>query len=349
MKFYLDKKRLIILFFLFSLFFYFWQGIFLPKDKNNISQKNFLIKKGESIKEIAYNLQQENLIKNKPLFYFYLLLKASYNKVQAGEYFISPSQSIAEITDKIISGEIAKERITIIEGWNLRDIGWNLENRGLVQAEELFELVGFPTIDYSQVEDLPSPEDFSEEFSFLKDKPKNVGLEGYLFPDTYDILLQEDIRTIVKKMLGNFDKKIKSDLRKEIVDQNKSIFEIITMASLLEREVKTVEEKKIVSGILWKRIKYNIPLQVDATITYITGKKTTKVSKEDTQINSRYNTYKYLGLPLGPISNPGLESIKAALYPKDSNFWYYLTVPGGKAKFSETLEEHNRKKYKYLK
>ena len=121
------------------------------------------------------------------------------------------------------------------------------------------------------------------------------------------------------------------------------------MASLIEKEVKTPEDKKIVSGILWKRLENSIPLQVDATISYITGKKGDSVSIEETKIDSPYNTYKYKGLPLGPISNPGLESIIASIYPENSDYWYYLSTPEGKTIFSKTLEEHNIAKAKYLK
>jgi len=120
------------------------------------------------------------------------------------------------------------------------------------------------------------------------------------------------------------------------------------MASLIEKEVKTKEDKEVVSGILWKRLKNNIPLQVDATITYLTGKKTTKIPLEDLQIDSLYNTYKYKGLPLGPICNPGLDSIKTAIYPKNSEYWYYLSTPEGATIFSKNLEEHNIAKAKYL-
>ena len=161
-------------------------------------------------------------------------------------------------------------------------------------------------------------------------------------------------------MLDNFDKKLTQDLRKEISRQSKTIFEIVTMASMLEKEVKDFEAKKLVSGILWKRLENGISLQVDATITYLAGKKTThpegvasrpygaRISIEDLQIDSPYNTYKYKGLPLGPISNPGLESILAAIYPKESDFWYYLSTPDGKTIFSKTLQEHNLAKAKYL-
>ena len=150
-------------------------------------------------------------------------------------------------------------------------------------------------------------------------------------------------------MLENFDLKLTLELRQEIASQEKTIFEIVTMASLLEKEVRTLDDRKLVAGILWKRLENKVPLQVDATVAYITGKKTTKVSKEDTEIDSAYNTYKYLGLPLGPICNPGIESIVASLYPQDSNYWYYLSTPEGETIFSRTLQEHNIAKAKYLK
>ena len=238
--------------------------------------------------------------------------------------------------------------MTIIEGWNLRNIGLYLENKEMFMTEELFELVGFPLIDYSKATDLLKPKDFSEEFDFLEDKPKNLGLEGYLFPDTYEIFFEEGIEDIVRRMLDNFDRKLTLELKEEIASQKKSIFEIVTMASLIEKEVRTIEDKKIVSGILWKRLKSRMPLQVDATISYITGRKTTEITKEELKINSPYNTYKYKGLPLGPICNPGLESIKAAIYPKQSEYWFYLSTPEGETIFSKTLREHNEAITKYL-
>jgi len=282
-------------------------------------EKIFLIKGGEGVKEIGANLEKEKLVRNQYLFDFYVFLTGKTKKLQAGGYLLSPSMNIVEITKKIVSGDVIKEKITIIEGWNLRDIGFYFENKGMFQAEEFWELAG----------------------------SSNVGLEGYLFPDTYEIPPKISLEDIVKKILQNFDKKL-APYRNEISGAGLTIPEVITMASLLEKEVKTLEDKKIVAGILWKRLKNNIPLQVDATITYITGKKTTKISKEETEIESPYNTYKYRGLPLGPICNPGIESIKAAIYPQDSLYWYYLSAPDSKTIFSKTLEEHNFAKAKFL-
>jgi len=351
----MNRKNYIFcfLFFILCSLFYLGQGIYLSKNSLETEQI-FLIQKGDSLKEIAHNLEIQEFIKNKNFFFLYIFLKGDSKKIKAGEYIISSSQSISEIAQKFIKGDVIKEKITIIEGWDIRDLAWYFENKGMFQAEEIFEIIGFPLVDYSKTKDLPLPKDFLDEFSFLEDKPKNLGLEGYLFPDTYEISQQglidnyKFIEEIIKKILRNFDEKINSNLREEIQRQDKTIFEVITMASLLEKEVKSIDDKKIVSGILWKRLENKIALQVDATISYITGKKTVESFKEDVKIDSPYNTYKYRGLPLGPISNPGLDSILASIYPEDSDFWYYLSTPEGETIFSKTLEEHNIARVKYL-
>jgi len=282
----------------------------------------FLIKKGQGIKEISLNLKKENLIRDRLAFFVYVFLKGDSKKLQAGQYLLSSNQTVPEIVHKFVSGDVAKEKITIIEGWNLRDIGFYLESKGICQAEELY--------------------DQAEEIYGLKN------LEGYLFPDTYEIKKGQSLEEIINKMLDNFNKKIEP-WRDEISNRGLTLHEVITMASLLEKEVKSFEDKKIVSGILWKRLKNGIPLQVDATITYITKKKTTKIPKKDLEIDSPYNTYKYKGLPPGPICNPGMESIIAAIRPTETDYWYYLSTPEGKILYSKTLSEHNKKKAKYLK
>ncbi len=341
-------RRINILIIIVVLFFIL-QAIYIPKSSSGTEDKLFLIEKGENLFQIANRLEQEGMIRNKFFFDFFVFLKNSQNKLQAGEYYLNSSMNIIEIAHKIISGDTIKILITIPEGWNLRDIAWNFENKGMFQAEELFELIGLPLINYSVNIDLPKPKDFSLDYEFLKDKPKNISLEGYLFPDTYETVPGAELESIVRKMLNNFDKKLTQDLREKIKEQGRTIFEIITMASLLEKEVKDFEEKKIVAGILWKRMENGIGLHVDATISYITDKKTVKISKAETEIDSLYNTYKYRGLPLGPICNPGLESIIAAIHPVESDYWYYLSTPEGETIFNKTLEEHNIDKAKYLK
>lgn len=328
------KKIFFLILIIFLAGFFLWEGIYFPKTSNLSEGKFFVIEKGQSLFQIAQNLEKEGLIKNRFFFNFYVILKGKEKKLQSGEYFFNSSLNIAQIAQKIILGDVAKEILTIPEGWDLKDISSYFEEKGIYTTEEFLKITN---------------NDFSEDFDFLKDKPKNLNLEGYLFPDTYEVNRGGSLEELIRKMLDNFDKKMTGDLRTEIQKQEKTIFEIITTASLLEKEVKTLEDKKIVSGILWKRLKNKMPLQIDATISYITGKNTTGISVEDTKIDSPYNTYKYRGLPLGPICSPGLESITAAIYPKDSDYWYYLSTPEGKTIFSKTYQEHIIAKEKYLK
>ncbi len=322
--------------------------IFLPRQPFSETEVVFSIEKGWGSRDIAYNLEKEGLIVFSPVFRVYVLTIGVSEKLQAGKYFLSPSMNISQIASKMAQGEVIKEKITIIEGWNLRNIGFYFENKGMFQAEEIWEVAGFPAIDYAEATDLPEPKDFSSDYEFLKEKPANVGLEGYLFPDTYEINQGIEAAEIIWKMLNNFDEKLTTDLRQEIKNQKKTIFDIITMASLIEKEVQTKEDKEIVSGIFWKRIKLGKPLESCATIAYIKGVDQWRYSFEDTRIGSPYNTYLNPGLPVGPICNPGLESIEAALYPKESQYWYYLSTPEGETIFSRTLEEHNIAKAKYL-
>jgi len=339
----------ILILIIFFGFIYFSVGFFMPVQPGSQETVDFLIQRGEGAKEISIKLKNDGLIRWSSIFRIYVLVRQEQKNLKAGSYSLSKSMSLAEIAEKFIGGDIIKNEITIIEGWNLRDIGWHFENRGMFMAEELFEIAGFPASAYDSEGDFPLPKDFSGEFVFLEDKPKDIGLEGYLFPDTYEFFSESNLEEIVEKILVNFEQKLTLELRWEIETQGKTIFEIITAASLLEKEVRTLEDKKIVSGILWERLKLGVPLQMDATITYITGKRSVKVLKEETQIDSLYNTYKYKGLPLGPIANPGLESIEAAIYPEESDYFYYLSTPEGETIFSKTLEEHNQAKVKYLK
>ena len=325
------------------------QGIYLPYKLHSEEQIVFNIEKGQGLREIAFNLEKQGLIRSRLPFELYALLQNSVRNLQAGKYNLTASMNTPQILSKLTQGDTIKEKITIIEGWNLRDIAWYFEDKGMFQAEELFEVAGFPAIDYSKTFDLPQPRDFSDEFEFLKGKPKKVGLEGYLFPDTYEIVPELEIGEIVRKMLQNFDEKITPEIREEVASQGKTLFEVIIIASILEKEVKTYEDRQITAGILWKRLRFGWPLQVDATLTYLTGKGSLNLTKEDLKIDSAYNTYKYYALPLGPICNPGLESIRAAIYYKENPYWFYLTTPEGETIFSETLEEHNIARFNYLK
>jgi UPF0755 protein len=330
----------IIIFFTAVFCFLFWQEISVPKQTVCSSEQVFSIERGEGAKEIAFNLENQGLIKNILLFRVYVLTAYKSKQLKAGDYMLNPCMAIPEIVESFVSGNVLKQKITIIEGWTRIDIGEYLEEKGIIEQAKNFYGLG------SKLETI----DFSKDFVFLQDAKTSgaIKLEGFLFPDTYHIYKVMSIEQITKMMLENFDAKLTQDLRQEIEKQDKMIYDIVTMASLIEKEVRTMEDKKIVSGILWKRMEIGMPLQVDATIAFFTGAKTTKISKTQLQIDSPYNTYKYLGLPKGPICNPGIKSIEAAIYPEKSEFWYYLSTPEGETIFSATLEQHNVAKAKYL-
>lgn len=308
-----------------------YQSIYTPKNSLTRKEIIFNIDKGQGSKDIALNLKNQGLIKSDFSFRIYVLLNKTAGKLQAGTYELSPSMTVPQIVDKLISGQTLKLKIIIPEGFTLEQIAKKLSSDFQKEISLQF-LAG----------------EFKDEFEFLTDTPVDSSLEGFLFPDTYLFDPQTEEKEMVRAFLNNFGEKFNEELKAEVRNQQKTVFEIITMASLLEKEVKTKEEKELAAGILWKRMEAGIPLQVDATVIYIIKDKKNKVSYEDTQMDSPYNTYKYRGLPIGPIANPGLESLLAALYPKKSDYWYYLSASDGQTIFSRTLEEHNIAKAKYL-
>ena len=338
------KLILIFVFFVFflSFFFYFWleKEIQTPLNKGSQIKKIFEIKKGESLTSVAERLEKEGIIKNKYLFLFYLWQK-NKRKIIAGRYFLSPSESIPQIVEKLEKGKVVREEIAITfpEGMTLKE----MEAKFKKELGRKVNLAKFKV------------KDFKNEFDFFEGVKENSSLEGFLFPDTYFFKKDQKDKEIVEKFLKNFDKKLSPFLRQEIKKQKKTIYEILIMASLIEKEARSFEEKRIVSGIFWERIKKNIPLESCATIAYILGrswKNIEEMRKDISQarnIDSPYNTYKYPGLPPGPICNPGLDSIKAAIFPKFTEYKYFLVDPKtGKTIFSKTFEEHKKNKLKYF-
>jgi UPF0755 protein len=301
--------------------------IYVPINPGSHETITFTIEKGLGDEQIAGQLKEAGIIRSSSFFEFYVILSLKHHVLKAGEYNLSPNMSIHKIANKMAKGDIIRDKLVIFEGWDTQDIANYLEEKGICKQDYFVSL---------------TKKNYLEQFDFLSDKPKTANLEGYLFPDTYEIGKNVTCEEILDNLLANFDKKMTSEIRDEIKKQKKSIYDVVTMASMIEKEVRTMEDKKIVSGILWKRIAIGMPLQLDSTVNYITGKSDPSVLIKDTKIDSPYNTYKYYGLPKGPISNPGLNSILATLYPTKTNYWYYLT--DGKTIFSETLDQHNAAK-----
>ncbi len=248
-----------------------------------------------------------------------------------------------------------EETIQILEGWTSRDISQYFERQGKWSSEEFLEVAGWPQVDYRGNKELPALPDWSDKFVFLADKPKYYGLEGYLFPDTYRIYASSTVANVIEKMLENFDNKLTGKMRSDIKKQGESIYNIITIASIIEKEAPIDYRKgddrdaRIISGIFWNRLKIGQGLQSDATLSYIFGDNDPRHSGRELEVDSPYNTYKYRGLPPGPICNPGILAIKAAIYPLATDYYYFLTTPGeNEVIYAHTYEEHKKNKAQYL-
>lgn len=206
----------------------------------------------------------------------------------------------------------------------------------LTKGEFGFKPVKIVVVEGLTVKDIAKLFVSFENFDKKEFLEKTENMEGYLFPDTYLFLPGAEAEQIIRTMMDNFKKKA-GDISKDIV----------IMASLIEKEVPESNDRKIISGILWKRLKLGMPLQVDAAFPYLTGKR--EVLSDDLKIDSPYNTYLYKGLPPGPISNPGLDAIEAARNPEESPYFYYISGQDGKTHFAKTYEEHLQNKEKFLK
>lgn len=304
------------------------------------AQDYFVVLRGENILRIAANLKSEGYIKSKTLFIVQAAVEGDARKLKSGKYDLKGLDQ-GKIIDKIAKAQTVPVEITVIPGWSALDIAYNLEAKKIVSKNNFLNII------LAQDEGAADPARLAlvGDYDFLADLPENASLDGYLYPDTYQIPSKPVVEDVARLMLDNFGQKLAPDLRAEISRQGKSIFEIITMASMLEEEVKTMEDKKLVSGILWKRASVGMPLQVDSTLLYFLAGDGRTINKNS---DSPYNTYRYGGLPAGPICNPGLESIEAAIYPTDSSYWYYLSKNDGTTVFSRTYPEHVANKNKYL-
>ncbi|MCJ7656330.1 MAG: endolytic transglycosylase MltG [Candidatus Atribacteria bacterium] len=306
------------LFFIFSLFFLvtilFITAIYFPLDENSATQKVVNIPSGTNAREIVDVLEKNEIIRknNYTIRILTKILKLE-DKLKYGEYNLSPSMNMLQILDKLAKGEVITYKITIPEGYTYVQISELLDKKEIAEKEAFLKLV--------------------------KDSEKNS--EGYLFPDTYEVPKKYGAEKMAKVMLSNFNQLA---IENKFIDRAEeigfSLDEIIILASIIEKEAKFSDEKNRVSTVFHNRLKIGMKLQSCATIQYILGEPKEILDENDLKLDSPYNTYLYKGLPPGPICNPGLDSIIAAIEPNEEDYLYFVLGENGRHIFSKTYEEH---------
>jgi len=310
------------LFFIFSLIFLitilFITAIYFPLEENSTTQKIVNIPSGTNAKEIVDVLEKNEIIrKNNYTFRILIKLLKSEDKLKFGEYNLSPSMNMLQILDKLVKGEVIVYKITIPEGYT-----------------------------YTQIAELLDKKEVAEKETFLKlAKESEKSWEGYLFPDTYEVPKKYGAENMSKVMLANFNQiAMENKFTDKAEEIGFSLNEIIILASIIEKEAKFSEEKNKVSSVFHNRLEKGMKLQSCATIQYILEKPKERLDENDLKIDSPYNTYLYKGLPPGPICNPGLDSIIAALEPEEEDYLYFVLGENGRHIFSKTYQEHLRNK-----
>ncbi len=297
-----------------------------PHDNEKIT---FEVKKGAYATSIAKDLNEAGLIIDEKSFLKALNEEDLESSLQYGSYRLSPSMTLREVISTLTSEGTGEMVVRLIEGWNISEIDDYLFELGLIQDGD-FELC---------------VENCKFDYDFLKGAS---GLEGYLFPDTYFIDESTfSVEKFINQLLSNFESKLSDEMKYAIEESGRSLDEVVIVASMLEKEVFTEKDIPIVAGIIWKRLDNNWTLGIDATLLYV--QEDNVLTAEDLAMDSPYNTRIETGLPPSSISNPGLASLKGAIFPEESEYWFYLTkADTGEVIYARNNEEHEANKEKYL-
>jgi UPF0755 protein len=296
-----------------------WLGNALFNPYGPSEQKFVTLKPGSSSRAIARTLQHEGVIRN---YYAFLLLTMfeGRHKLKAGEYAFEHPASAFEVYDRLVRGDVYVRVVKIPEGYNMFDIGQALEAAHICSKQDFLAVAKDPSL----VHDLD---------------PQAPSLEGYLFPDTYRLGRTQNAREIATEMVKRFRREATA------IGLTGDIHRVVTMASIVEKETAVKAERPLVAGVFENRLTKHIVLATDPAVIYaalLAGRYNGVIHQSDLAYNSPYNTYKYVGLPPGPIANPGRESLLAAMNPQKTDYLYFVANNQGGHNFARTMEEHNR-------
>lgn len=304
-----------------------WAGDVLALNKEPLTA-SVTITEGESLGDVTAELKEKGLVKYGYLFQLFASFTHKAEKITAGSYELSTVMDYSALLNNISSTSAYRETVTVTipEGYTVEEIFKLMENKGVCSYNDLLKVAQEETFD----------------FDFLKDvkTTKEKRLEGYLFPDTYEFYKGADAKNVINTMLKNFDERFDSKMEAEMQLLGYSKNDIIIMASIIEKETDGSDQRNIAS-VIQNRLKntWATPkgyLQVDSTIQYLLKERKKKLTDKDLEIDSPYNTYKNPGLPIGPICNPGLTAIEAALEPNKTNYYYFMLGKDGTTHFFDT-------------
>ncbi|MDR2156360.1 MAG: endolytic transglycosylase MltG [Clostridiales Family XIII bacterium] len=321
--------------------YFIYQTSLKPMDPADSAEISFVVEQGMGTASIAQALEEQDLIRNAFLFKLRSRLTENDGKYKAGIFLLSRSMSADALISTLTSSAADIDdsnvvRFTVPEGYNLRQIMGALTEKGLVDEASFMDEAENGDFDYDFLADIPSGPD---------------RLEGFLYPETYEVFKDAGAHGIIDRMLAQFDKLFQSEYYDKAAEMGLSVRDAVTMASLIERESKTAEERPVMAGVFYNRLKVDMLLQSCASIQYILGEPKEFLTEADTRIESPYNTYLHKGLPPGPICSPRMASIEAALYPDDNDYLFFVVSEklDGTHNFSADYDKFLKDKAAYQK
>lgn len=306
------------------LVFVFWYSNYLMSPaRSSGAPLRVEIPLGANVSVIADRLKNAGAIRSGLAFKLMARLYGGAEDMKAGEYLIPPNRGVLEIIDQLVAGNAEAQLVLIPEGYSLSRIATHLEEERLVRSGVFMRMAH------------RSPQSYGLDIPVSRHS-----LEGYLMPDTYKFARRSNERAILKQMLQNWKTKIYEPNRKLFAQSSLPLEKIIVIASMIEREAQVEADRPLISSVIRNRLAKDMPLQIDATVLYALGRHKSVVTYKDLKVKSPYNTYAKKGLPPGPICNPGVEAVKAALNPPKTPYLYYVARPDGSHIFTKTHAEH---------
>lgn len=302
----------------------------------------FTVEQDESIDSIADRLNQAELIRSPAYFRFRVRIAGLGDDIIAGRYLVDPAMSTTQIIHLITSRDAAlaqEAQVRFVEGWRTEQYAEALIEAGVISSKDEFMAA-------------TREQKWNDEFAFLHTRPSGVALEGYLFPDTYNFRLDSSPDDVLSRLLATFKERVQPESITETDQMGLTLHQVVTIASIVEREAVLPDERPIIASVYYNRIREGMPLQADPTVQFELGEPGNwwpELTPEDIQQNGRYNTYLNPDLPPGPICNPSLASIEAALRPAHTDYFYFVARGDGSHAFAVTAEEHQRNVDEYVK